>query len=218
MLEIRNQGKVQEFLNSTLTSTDICTEAKTRASELLELPSVPWRQLEALCTQVRSSTGSSSGPWLHQLCSGSFLQVDPPKPRMKSPQLLERLAKLQKEQDQRVYDKMVQGVIREERSAAQGFSILPTFKLQMSFAVQVLLSMAVFFIMGEMLGRTLTDKPVWRALTGVLGLTFGLLLEAFLWMVRSKEGKVPKALLKKRKPGTYGSSNPSTPAAEKKNS
>ena len=48
--------------------------------------------------------------WLHQICSGSGIALQGPKPRAKSPALQARLAELQKKLEQHQYDVMLQGI------------------------------------------------------------------------------------------------------------
>lgn len=48
--------------------------------------------------------------WLHQICSGSGVALQGPKPRAKSPALQARLAELQKKLEQHQYDVMLQGI------------------------------------------------------------------------------------------------------------
>jgi hypothetical protein len=48
--------------------------------------------------------------WLHQICAGSGIALQGPKPRAKSPALQARLAELQKKLEQHQYDVMLQGI------------------------------------------------------------------------------------------------------------
>lgn len=201
MLAFKITDRLQEFLETAAQHECLPSELRDKASKLQGESSVPWRALEELCSAVRSTGASRNvGPWLHDICVGAVFNLEAPKPRQKSPELIKRLEELQGKLDDQQYRKMVQGVARREFAAQETFTLLPTFRLQASFAIQVILTMAVFYILGHSAGKAVSDEQVVHALGGVAGLAFGLLMETVLWMIRSSEAKVPEALLKKRRP------------------
>lgn len=201
MLAFKSTARLQEFLKFAADHESLPSESRERALRLQGESSLPWRALEELCSAVRSAGGGGGeGPWLHKICVGAVFDLEAPKPRQKSPELIKRLEELQGKLDDQVYRKMVGGVARREFEAQQDFSLLPTFQLQASFGIQVILTMAVFYMLGNAGGKAVSEEPVVQALAGVGGLVFALILETVLWIIRSSESKVPEALKKKRRP------------------
>lgn len=66
---------------------------------------------------VREEWGEARTVWLHEECSGCEPVLSSPAPHVKSPQLLERLADLQKLQEQQQYDAMVKDVTQAVRAS-----------------------------------------------------------------------------------------------------
>ena len=58
----------------------------------------------------RNGKGAGRDVWLHEICRGSGVALQGPRPRAKSPALQARLAELQRKLDQHQYDTMLQGI------------------------------------------------------------------------------------------------------------
>ena len=58
----------------------------------------------------RSGEGAGRDVWLHEICHGSGMALQGPRPRAKSPALQARLAELQRKLDQHQYDTMLHGI------------------------------------------------------------------------------------------------------------
>ena len=58
----------------------------------------------------RTGEGAGRDVWLHEICRGSGVALQGPRPRAKSPALQARLAELQRKLDQHQYDTMLQGI------------------------------------------------------------------------------------------------------------
>lgn len=192
-------GKRQPDLYDTC---EACRTSKT----------VAWATLK----QLHGCSNIADRPLLHQLCQGSAVLLHPPKPRVRSKALQERLSKLQSDLDDKKYAEMVSDITAKEREAQEmRNSILPTFRLQASFGIHVIVTMGTFFAIGWYAGKVSFKSDAWAGLGGALGLTFGMLLETLLLIIRSNrpaplEERMPHLTdpQRWRRPARGGSSRP----------
>ncbi|GMH33028.1 hypothetical protein BSKO_00862 [Bryopsis sp. KO-2023] len=193
MLSLRNTNRIRGVLGEASRAEALPETLRETASKLLGEDVVPWRTLRDICEAMREKhifgSERQTGPWLNEVCAGSGPDLKSPKPREKSPELLARLEELQRKVDEKDYRRMVGPSAEAEHAAKEEVSLLPTFRLQISFGAQVILTMAVFYILGTYAGRAVSDDPVIQALSGVVGFSLGLILETFLWMLLSREGR-----------------------------
>eukprot|EP00210_Caulerpa_lentillifera_P009024 g8613.t1 len=182
MLLLKSTEKIRILLQTAIETPSVNSDLKRRIQDAIDCEGIPFDLLQSLCPLIRD--GGEAGPWIHEVCQGSKLILNPPPERKRSPELLNRLKQLQHQVDEVAYQKMVQSVSlgdNEDRS----FNLLPTLRLQLSFGAHVLLTMFVFYLLGSYATHYFSDKPGFRALGGAAGLTFGLILETTLFMIRS---------------------------------
>lgn len=123
---------------------------------------------------------------MHQACQGGELLVASPSEREKSPELKARLAKLQKQLEAQQYAAMVKDITQKELdNAARAETSLVTYKDQLGFGVHVLVLMGSLYAVGHWLGRSISDKPVHHVMSGLVGLVLALLVEAWLYIIRT---------------------------------
>ncbi|GAX85060.1 hypothetical protein CEUSTIGMA_g12480.t1 [Chlamydomonas eustigma] len=147
---------------------------------------IAWTDLKAVVTALRG-IGHENMRFC-DLCRGASLQFKSPAPRVRDPALIARNSKLQEQLDNQRYEAMVADVTGYERAAAalKESSILPTVRLQLGFGMQVLVTQFTFFILAYLGSKHfLGSDELWAGLFGCLALTFGLLMETVLYMIRS---------------------------------
>lgn len=136
--------------------------------------------------ELQSVSAEKDGPWLHQACQGISLILPTPPPRIKSKELQDRLAILQKNVEQASYNKMVSEVTKAELKAeALKGGALRTFKQQISFGLHVLVMMGTFYVFGHVAGAAISNKVSVRAACGMGGLVIAMLLETVLLIIRT---------------------------------
>ncbi len=101
--------------------TFVCRDRILVASLLLDQCPLPVTRHVGSCLfwlrREQSGNGGEDGPWLHRLCGGSELALQPPPERVRSAALQERLAKLKKDLEAKTYAAMVHDVTGEVLSA-----------------------------------------------------------------------------------------------------
>jgi hypothetical protein len=160
--------------------------------------------------QLLTATTTTGTPEL----TARLLLPSPPPPRPRPPELTARLQRLREMQEDQKYAAMLKDaspaeaaeVLRQMRrrnprsggrpgDAAQGGddeeegegdALLPTTRLQLSFGLQVVVTMGAFFALGYYGGKAATrGSEAAGALLGTVGLVAALLLETSLFVVRS---------------------------------
>eukprot|EP00897_Mesotaenium_endlicherianum_P001587 jgi/Mesen1/1456/ME000132S00396 len=160
---------------------------------------IPFKLLQSLLEALRSGTriADEQGPWLHEFALGSGLHLPPPKPREKSKELTERLAKLKEAEERRQYRELVKDVTLQERRL-EDREYLSTYKDQLGFGIHVVAIMATGFVAGYVGMKALyPDQMALRALGGVLGLVAGMFVEVFLFIIHSMRAEEQMELAKK---------------------
>ncbi|KAK9811229.1 hypothetical protein WJX72_000326 [[Myrmecia] bisecta] len=176
---------------------------------------VQWGVLKQACAAIRQHQpdGKQAGPWLHRACQGAALDLQAPVRREKSPELVQRLAKLQRDLDQQRYDRMVLDVTEEERKAqAASEGGLNTYKEQMSFGLHVIVMMGTFYALGHVAALGLSSKPAHHAVGGLAGMTCAMLLETTLLIIRTN---FPYELRSQRKQRQPVAASPEEPKKER---
>lgn len=179
---LQKTEKINGLIHTALLSEQIDSSVKHQLHEYSEKECIPYQLVKIVCLKLQEE--KEEGPWIHEVCRGSELVLTPPAARKRSPELIARLEKLQHQVDEAAYQKMVQNVAQGD-NADDSFTLLPTFRLQLSFGAHVLLTMFVFYLLGSYATRAISDRPGFHALGGAIGLTFGLILETTLFIVRS---------------------------------
>jgi len=117
---LRSEG-IEQLLHQASTSSDIPLGLRTHAGELLSnKEAIPWKMLHGLCATLReASTDSTAGPWLHKIAAGGGLDLKPPPPKTKNPELVARLQKLLVLEEERKYADLTSDVELQERTAKE---------------------------------------------------------------------------------------------------
>ncbi|KAK9804939.1 hypothetical protein WJX73_001051 [Symbiochloris irregularis] len=169
--------ELQQVLAEAAACDRLDTACREDAAELAQAESVEWNKLWPIYQKFRDCS-DESGPWLHLACQGSRLILPRPKARVKSPELLARLARLQKEQESREYNKLVHDITKEERNAKEAAeNSLVTYKEQLGFGVHVVVMMGTLYAVGHVAGMSLSKNKAHHAAGGLLGLVIALFLE-----------------------------------------
>lgn len=178
-------------LEKVLDQDDATEEVKCKAKDALAQSHVSWRFLASIVQQLRASSKEKQ-LWLHRVCLGSKLYLPEVSKAPRSPELVKRLEKIQAKLDQQEYDRMVADITVDERAAEERRKeILPNYRLQMTFGAHVIVTMGAFYAMAYYASRLVGASEVWALLCGVLGLTFGMLLETILLITRSNMPATP---------------------------
>lgn len=180
-MKIEVTTRIRQLLTEATESPRISQEQKHEILRSFDEDSVSFSLVKTLCLKLRQK---NRGPWIDEVCKGSKIILRPPPKRQKSPELLKRLEELQNREDERKYQAMVKNVAKGD-FVDTSFQLLPSFRLQIAFGAQVVLTMVVFYLLGSYGSRMYSTNPTIQALGGVLGLTFGLILETTLFIIRS---------------------------------
>jgi hypothetical protein len=192
MVSIEINNSIRRLIKAAEEDQEVLTE-ETRAllssSEPCSSATIRWPLLKSIVEDLNRKGG---GYLLHELCKGSNLSFPQPPPRPPRPKELDERNKiLQDRLDEKQYQGWVADVTQKERAAnelREEAALLPTFWLQVGFTMHLIVTMgtfyAIFYVASIYVG---VDRihPVWTHLAGVAGLTFGLLLETFLLIIRS---------------------------------
>ena len=84
--------------------------SKQQAQDLLKQKQVPWQQLQKIGKELQVTAGAGDSLWLHQACQDAKILLPKPPARVKSKELQDRLALLQKNVEQASYNRMVSDV------------------------------------------------------------------------------------------------------------
>ena len=98
---------------------------------------------------------------MHELCQGSGASLPAPPPKERPPELVERLARLQDELDNKAYAAMVADITALDRLAEDSRNaLLPSTRLQLSFGMHVIVTMGTFFLLGYYAGKLSFKSPL----------------------------------------------------------
>ncbi|MEW5304294.1 MAG: hypothetical protein WDW38_011068 [Sanguina aurantia] len=123
-----------------------------------------------------------------ELCHGSSLALRSPVTRERSPELLLHLQELQAQLDNKKYASMVSDITTSEKRAedAKDAAIMPSLKQQLGFGMHVLVTMFTFFAVAYYGSKMyLGASETMAGLGGVLGISFALVLETTLLIIRT---------------------------------
>jgi hypothetical protein len=97
---------------------------------------------------------------MHELCQGSGLSLPAPPVKERSPEFQKRLSKLQDDLDNKMYAAMVADITEKDREAEDRHNALfPTYRLQLSFGMHVIVTMGTFFLLGYYAGKLSFKSP-----------------------------------------------------------
>ncbi|KAF7829212.1 uncharacterized protein G2W53_020376 [Senna tora] len=182
-LVISSTESIRLFLSTASKDPHLSDELRQTASDHLRQPSVPYMPLRA----IWMASDPLKRPNLIKLLSGTQFLFSSPKPREKSEELKERLKKLEDLAERNAYQELVKD-ITPKKDVDEPFS---SYKDQLGFGLHVALTMFTGYLLGFAAFRALFNhNPAMNAAGGVLGLVGGMLVETFLFIIRSSNADV----------------------------
>ncbi|GBG42468.1 hypothetical protein CBR_g88177 [Chara braunii] len=155
---------------------------------------IPFSVLRDACTLLKErergrchqgSATTNNGFFVHEVLAGSGLALPIPKPRNKSAELRQRLARLQEAADARSYEELVKDVTKNERAQKEK-EFFSSYKDQLGFGLHVIVTMFTGYAFGHMLFRSqFHNDPAMNAAGGTLGLIAGMLIETLLFIIQA---------------------------------
>ncbi|KAM1236473.1 hypothetical protein TB1_036943 [Malus domestica] len=177
-LVVSTTEPILSFLTSASTDPHLSHELQQIASNLSSKPTVPYKSLRALWV----ASDASTRPHLAQLFSGCKFILTSPKPREKSEELKARLKKLAEVLERNAYAELVKD-ITPKKETTEPFS---SYKDQLGFGLHVVVTMFTCYLVGYAAFRALFNhSPVMNAAGGILGLVIGMLVETFIFIIRT---------------------------------
>ncbi|XP_057427158.1 uncharacterized protein LOC130720526 [Lotus japonicus] len=187
---------IRTFLTGASNNPTLSLELRQSSSDLLRQSDVPYAPLRA----VWIASDPSTRPELTRLFSGTRFVFSSPKPREKSEELKERLRKLEDLAERKAYQELVKD-IAPKQDVVEPFS---SYKDQLGFGLHVLVTMFTGYLVGYAAFRALFNHgPAMNAAGGILGLVGAMLVETFLFIIRSSnldDSKTRKSNKKPRSP------------------
>jgi len=187
---LRSEG-IKQLLHQASTSSDIPVEMRTQAGELLSnKEAIPWKMLHGLCATLReASTDSTAGPWLHKIAADGGLDLKPPPPKTKNPELVARLQKLRVLEEERKYQDLTSDVDFKERTAkeTEHFS---SFREHIGFGTHVIVVMFTLFLLGHHAAKHFSELQIIHITGGLVGAILGLMVETLLFIIRTSRDPV----------------------------
>ncbi|KAM1787436.1 hypothetical protein ACFX11_037831 [Malus domestica] len=177
-LVVSTTEPILSFLTSASTDPHLSHELQQIASNLSSKPTVSYKSLRALWV----ASDASTRPHLAQLFSGCEFVLTSPKPREKSEELKARLKKLAEVLERNAYAELVKD-ITPKKETTEPFS---SYKDQLGFGLHVVVTMFTCYLVGYAAFRALFNhSPVMNAAGGILGLVIGMLVETFIFIIRT---------------------------------
>lgn len=169
---------IRSFLITASSDSSLHQDFRDLSSLLSLHPSVPYKSFKSIWLGVDPNIR----PDLATLLTGSNFIFTSPKPREKSVELKVRLKKLAEVAERKAYAELVKD-ITPRKGVEEPFS---TYKDQLGFGLHVVLIMFTGYLLGYAAFRALfSHSPAMSAAGGILGLVGGMLVEAFLFIIRT---------------------------------
>ncbi|KAI4328056.1 hypothetical protein L6164_020449 [Bauhinia variegata] len=177
-LVIASTEAIRSFFSKASNDPQLSDQLRQSAADLIWVSNVPYAPLRA----IWMASDPSTRPDLIRLFSGTHFVFNSPKPREKSEELKERLKKLEDLAERKTYKELVKD-ITPTKDVNEPFS---SYKDQIGFGLHVALTMFTGYLVGYAAFRALFNhNPAMNAAGGVLGLVGGMLVETFLFIIRS---------------------------------
>ncbi|KAG6780788.1 hypothetical protein POTOM_013663 [Populus tomentosa] len=178
-LRISMTEPIRSFLLSASKDGDVPRELQDLALNLSSQNNLHYKSFRSIWIR---SPPSNRPPDLIRLFSGSNFILSSPKPREKSEELKARLTKLEEMAERKAYAELVKD-ITPRKNTDEPFS---SYKDQIGFGLHVVLIMFTGYLVGYAAFRALFGhSPAMSAAGGILGLVFGMLVETFLFIIRT---------------------------------
>ncbi|KAJ7953438.1 ATPase, vacuolar ER assembly factor, Vma12 [Quillaja saponaria] len=171
---------IRLFLSAAAKDPHLSQELREIALNLSSQDDVPYRYIRALWF----ATQPSERPDLLRLLHGTAFVFTRPKPREKSEELKARLKKLEDLAERKAYQELVKD-ITPRKDTDEPFS---SYKDQLGFGIHVALIMFTGYLVGYAAFRALFNhSPAMNAAGGIIGLVGGMLVETFLFIIRTSD-------------------------------
>ncbi|XP_004496325.1 uncharacterized protein [Cicer arietinum] len=195
-LVISTTDSIRVFLSGASNDATLSPQLRQTSSDLLIQSELPYEPLRAVWIASHPSTR----PDLTRLLSGTRFVFSSPKPREKSEELKARLKKLEDLAERKAYKELVKDITPKE-DVQEPFS---SYKDQLGFGMHVLVTMFTGYLVGYAAFRALFDhSPAMNAAGGILGLVGAMLVETFLFIIRSSSPDVNKTRKSNQKPRSF---------------
>jgi len=141
--------------------------------------------------------------WLHELLAGSAVYTPPQSPRMKSPELLNRLENIIADNSNADYARMVSGVLMEPSVDMRYFfqvnqDDIRELRGHLSAIVNIMFTIVAVFVAVYAASKTVMQDVGLRVLLGLFGAIIVAVAEAWLYMRHVAMSKPPKKLRRRR--------------------
>ncbi|XP_044465391.1 uncharacterized protein LOC123195638 [Mangifera indica] len=177
-LMISSTHSIRSFLLSASKDSHVSPQLQQLALHLASLTPVPYKSIR----NIWMASHPSARPELIHLFSGSEFVLNSPRPREKSEELKARLRDLAERAERNEYRELVKDIMPNNEQN-EPFS---SYKDQLGFGLHVALTMFTGYLVGYAAFRALfSHSPAMSAAGGILGLVFGMLVETFLFIIRS---------------------------------
>ncbi|XP_058770003.1 uncharacterized protein LOC131643719 [Vicia villosa] len=203
-LVLSTTNSIRVFLSGASNDPTLSSQLRQTSSDLLLQSQIPYEPFRA----VWIASDPSTRPELTPLLSGTGFLFSSPKPREKSEELKARLKKLEDLAERKAYKELVKDIAPKE-DVQEPFS---SYKDQLGFGLHVIVTMFTGYLVGFAAFRALFDhSPAMNAAGGILGLVGAMLVETFLFIIRSSNPDGNKT----RKPNQKSRSSFSTSSLKK---
>ncbi|KAI9176871.1 hypothetical protein LWI28_008066 [Acer negundo] len=177
-LVISTTESIRSFLVLASKDPQLSPELQEIAFSLSSLNILPYKSIR----NIWVSSHPSTRPDLIRLFSGSAFVFTSPAPREKSEELVARLRMLAERAERNEYRELVKDIV-PNNDANEPFS---SYKDQLGFGLHVVVIMFTGYLVGYATFRALfSHSPIMSAAGGILGLVCGMLVETFLFIIRS---------------------------------
>ncbi|XP_057726299.1 uncharacterized protein LOC130941737 [Arachis stenosperma] len=177
-LVISTTESIRVFLSGASQDPNLSHHLRHTSADLLSQSELSYEPLRS----VWMASDPSTRPELTQLFSGTRFVFSSPKPRQKSEELKSRLKKLQDLAERKAYQELVKD-IAPKKEVEEPFS---SYKDQLGFGLHVVVTMFTGYLVGYAAFRALFNhSPAMNAAGGILGLVVAMLVETFLFIIRS---------------------------------
>uniref|UniRef100_A0A7I4BDD9 ATPase, vacuolar ER assembly factor, Vma12 n=1 Tax=Physcomitrium patens TaxID=3218 RepID=A0A7I4BDD9_PHYPA len=169
-LVLHSCPNIKSLLSNAASSEKISVDLRDAALLYLDAPSVPYPIIRDTWAQLTPGYGVP----FHQVLAGSSFVLESPKPREKSKELVDRLAKLQDLADKNAYKELVKDVTKSADDDREYFS---SYKNSLGFG----------YMFGYAIVRSqFPESPPMHAVGGVFGLIAGMFVETILFITRAQ--------------------------------
>ncbi|QDZ21147.1 hypothetical protein HOP50_05g36750 [Chloropicon primus] len=130
------------------------------------------------------------GPWLQDVCRDAKLCYPSPEPKPgRNPELVKRLEKIRADLEERKYADMVKDIEPTSTQEKGGYEYMSSYRDQLGLGLNTVAVMGSLFAFGYYVSLKVTggegEGEVVPLCCGLVGAFAGLLLETFLFMLRS---------------------------------